>query len=274
MGFGIDRWLDTKPGIGVELDLGHELVDGLEGFWTFNEGVGDSIHDLRNNNHGTNSGAVWGSGNFGDALDFDGTDIVKVPDDSTLVGFSEFTLEAWFLIRSMTGGGSGARLISKSNGSTGDDYGVVLRGSNRNPGARAIIGGVTKLAEPSPAEPVDFDRWYQIVGVWDGIGIGLFIDAVQRANISTSGAIADNAKELGFGGHPDSGGRYIDGFISHIRIWSRALSLDNIEWLRYEPFSMIKPRFRRTWFDVAAVAGANPKGPLGHPLYGAFGGPL
>ena len=56
-------------------------------------------------------------------------------------------------------------------------------------------------------------------------------------------------------------------------LWNRALSDREVAQLYFDPYIFIRPRLRVSLYAPVLV-GATPKGPLGHPLAGAFGGPL
>jgi hypothetical protein len=70
-----------------------EPDEGLVGYWSFDEGSGDTVHDYSGHgNHGTVYGANWVTGRSGSALEFLDTDIVRfIPnsfDDSISTSFS------------------------------------------------------------------------------------------------------------------------------------------------------------------------------------------
>ncbi len=58
-----------KPPLGSQIDLGYHLTRGLVGYWPFNEGSGNKVFDLSENDfHLTASGGpTWVGGKFGSA---------------------------------------------------------------------------------------------------------------------------------------------------------------------------------------------------------------
>lgn len=81
------------------------LDDGLEAYWKFDSGSGDTVEDSSiNSNSGSVSGASWTEGIFGEALSFDGVDDrVDIPDK---INDGGFTISIWFKPNGTDWGGS------------------------------------------------------------------------------------------------------------------------------------------------------------------------
>ncbi len=74
------------------------LSTGLVAAYSFDEGSGTTLHDTSgNNNNGTITNATWSTaGEYGDALDFNGTNsLVTINSSASLNLTSGMTLEAW-----------------------------------------------------------------------------------------------------------------------------------------------------------------------------------
>ena len=70
---------------------------GLVGYWSFNEGTGTIATDFSGNgNTGTVSGASWTSGKRGRALQFDGSDHVRIDGVADNVATGAATIAFWF----------------------------------------------------------------------------------------------------------------------------------------------------------------------------------
>ena len=67
---------------------------GLISYWSFNEGRGSILYDSTATNNGIIDGATWTTGKVGDALSFDDSDRVTIPDNPSL-NPSSITVEAW-----------------------------------------------------------------------------------------------------------------------------------------------------------------------------------
>lgn len=71
-------------------------VDGLVGYWGFNEGTGTTAVDSSSNGYnGTISGASWTTGIFGSALSFDGINDKIALSGFSMVGEDSFSVSAW-----------------------------------------------------------------------------------------------------------------------------------------------------------------------------------
>ncbi|MEM7386207.1 MAG: LamG-like jellyroll fold domain-containing protein, partial [Verrucomicrobiota bacterium] len=74
------------------------LADGIQGFWPFDEGAGDTTEDLSGN--GRNGVFTWGEpmwveGKVGGALYFDNQSGVEIPDYYGIGGATPRTISAW-----------------------------------------------------------------------------------------------------------------------------------------------------------------------------------
>lgn len=78
--------------------------EGLVGWWKFNEGTGNILHDSSGNgNDGKIYGATWIKGNTGIALLFDGKDdYVVCGNDTSLQIDGSLTISAWIKVSSET----------------------------------------------------------------------------------------------------------------------------------------------------------------------------
>ena len=90
----------------------------LVGAWGFNEGAGTTLGDSSGNGRtGAMTGATWTTGRYGQALNFDGNDLVTLS-DLDLTG--SFTVMAWMQTRSLHASGC-ASLVMKAL-----DYGFEI----------------------------------------------------------------------------------------------------------------------------------------------------
>ena len=95
----IEDWLGDTTEIVLESDP--------IAWWPFYEGSGSLAHDISGyDNDGTiNNGASWVPGQYGNALEFDGSnDYVLVPESSSIsVGGGDYTISAWIYPHSVSG---------------------------------------------------------------------------------------------------------------------------------------------------------------------------
>ena len=70
--------------------------------------------------------------------------------------------------------------------------------------------------------------WHQVVGVYDRGAMSIYVDGVRMATKNVTDSIASSKYELGIGYDPQNG-RKIDGEISIARIYTKALTADEIK---------------------------------------------
>jgi PKD repeat protein len=194
---------------------------GLVAAYGFNEGTGSSVSDLSGNgNVGTVSGARWSNaGKFGKSLWFNGSSSrITVRDSPSLDLSGAMTLAAWvYPTVAMTDrrvvivkerSGSNAYHLHASSGTSGRVFtGVFTTTWNRLWSASAL--------------PVN--RWTHLAATYDGARQRLFVNGVQVASRTQTGAIATSTSPLRIGADGARGEHFL-GRIDEVRIYSRALS--------------------------------------------------
>jgi hypothetical protein len=201
---------------------------GLVGWWNFNEGVGNTVGDSSGNgNNGTISGASWTTGQYGQALNFNGaSSYASVPDSPSLRGMTELTIAVWWKATAWTPDYSG--IVSKY--ATGTDRAYILgypqSGTISFIIANGLAGyGATTVTAPSPT----LGMFHRLVGVFKGSSfVKLYIDGVQVASTSTSVAAIPNTSisPLLIGQYASY---YANGVADEVMIYNRALSASEIQ---------------------------------------------
>jgi hypothetical protein len=181
-----------------------------------------------NNNSGTLiNGVVYSSANGG-IFNFDGaTNYINVPGNSTLEPQS-ITIAAWI---NMSTSAPTARniFLTKWNG-----YSCEVEATTRRPYFR-----VNGPGDVYSSDNLVLGNWYQFVGTFEkGIGAKIYLNGVLKGSLSTSASIVHTPSSvLNIGRY--SGGVYFKGSISDVRIYNRALSVDEINQL----FNAIRDRY-------------------------------
>ena len=209
---------------------------GLVGYWSFDEGDGNTAHDSSgNDNHGTIHGASWTTGISGSALEFDGqSDYLQVPDSDSLdLKTNAFTIAAWINADSFfgEGGHNGNPILCKWQTSKVGQYFFT-----------AYSGGSLKLliADGNIADYVSTfgilstNEWNFVAALWDGTTTKLFVNGELAAENSTT--ISSLYQEHYYSDYVEighsTGGSYpywfFDGTIDEVRIYNRALSESEI----------------------------------------------
>lgn len=70
-----------------------------------------------------------------------------------------------------------------------------------------------------------------MAGAYDGSVARLYVDGVEDGSVETTGPIATNTERIYLGENAEAPGRQWSGLIDDVRIYSRALSADEIRYL-------------------------------------------
>ena len=218
----------------------------LRGCWQMDENAGTNIYDSSTiGNSGVLSGdAGWVTSRtgMGHALNLDGTgDYALVPDDASLDITSNITLAAWvkpgklgtqYLVKKATMNGIGGYELSLS------DPGKAFVRFNQIP------SGNTYRLDSLTSYPTTGNIWMHLAATYDGSYIRIYVNGVQdNISILISGlSIATNSLDLGIGA--DSiGGTPFQGQMDDVRVYNRALSLEDIQDLVGAPTNVIVSSF-------------------------------
>ena len=194
--------------------------------WRLDETSGTTASDSSGNgNTGTLvNGPAWTTGKINGGLSFDGTnDYVNIADHASLEP-SIFSISLWVKFDTLT-----SFLIEKRPDSGGSRIGFELY---RESGTGTFwflydedgIGGTLNVE--SITQPTT-DRWYHLVITRDGSGTNrIYVDGVQENSGTRVGGIASDS-DL-FIGSEGGVANFLDGTIDDVRIYSRALSSQEI----------------------------------------------
>ena len=219
--------------------------DSLVGYWSFDEGSGKEVKDRSGNgNHGTFAGnPEWVQGKFGRALEFDGkSSYVVVPDSDSLDLTEEITVMLWFRGNDVV---TQRRVMSKNN-----SYFVMFDMDDVSTMELLIQTG-----RRTGSAKIDWKvgEWYHFAGTFDSKGeIRIYIDGVLDAEGQHDKGI--NATDLDLWIGADDAGRPTDffpGVIDEVRIYSKALTEDDINLLMNTPSPVqIEASLSITWGSI------------------------
>jgi hypothetical protein len=197
----------------------------LVGWWKLDDGQGDVAKDSSGNgNDGDISGnPQWVEGVIGGALDFDGDgDYIDCGSADILGDMSEITVSAWLTIRSTTtqwmcavAKGENAWRLSIVSYDPRFHFGMTIWTA---PDAFGV-DGVTAVA---------LNEWHHATGTFDGDNINLYLDGLLDTSTDTTEPIGTNGMSVLIGENPESTGRYWDGKIDDVRVYSRALTEEEL----------------------------------------------
>ncbi|MDA1192567.1 MAG: LamG domain-containing protein [Candidatus Poribacteria bacterium] len=208
--------------------------DGLVGYWTFDDGDGDTAVDSSGNG---NDGALvrgpeWVDGQFGGALRFDGTQRhkVEVPhSDSFGTITTGVTLEAW---------------VNPANFNSWVSFGVkgdITYGMFINPSAfvRIHYSGGTTL--DTAASILAANEWTHVVGTYDGAHARIYINGEMEAEIASALPVPAGTAAFVIGGTLESRDWYT-GMLDEVRLYNRGLTEDEVRANMAGPTRAVEPR--------------------------------
>jgi len=214
----------------------------------FNEGYGSVVHDVSGNgNHGTIYGAMWTRGRHGWALEFDGVDdYVEVPhNDSLNPHYSDFSIVFWVKYSDETT----STIVCKSNGGRPSvDYGWLV---TFNPAGEIRL--YTASASGAWGDSGTFyartqktyndGKWHFVaivVGRSSNDDVKIYVDNVEdTVRYSDITTVEDIANNLPLRIASEADGDYpLKGIIDEVRIYSRALTEEEIKALYYSSQSV------------------------------------
>jgi len=220
----------------------------LVAHWPFDDGAGATAADISGNGHdGTIVGAAWASPGWdgtGSALDFDGIDDLIELGKFDVIG-SGITLAAW--INAEGFGITDARIISKANEWGGNDhwwmFGTFGNGSSLRFRLKTDESATTATLISDPV--LELGTWTHVAATWDGSTMRIYSNAVEIASMAKGGsAVAvDPAISVAIGSQPSDAFatlpshvvKFFDGRIDDVRIYSHALSAEELAAIIPEP---------------------------------------
>lgn len=206
-----------------------EAIDSsLVAAYSFSESNGTIVNDSSTQN---NKGQLLNgakrviNGKYGSAIDFDGVnDRITVPDSNSLDLTKGMTLEAWVYPKKNMYGWSTVIMKQGSNkliytlyahGEQAKQYGIIYSDS-----AEQIAEGGNKLP---------LNNWTHLAVTYDGNEIKVYKNAQLISSKSYSKPIEISSGALGIGGNGVWTNENFPGIIDEVRIYSRALSQNEIK---------------------------------------------
>jgi hypothetical protein len=182
--------------------------------WSFNEGSGGTAYDAHN----------WVKGKSGTALSFDGVDDgVRVPDSPSISITGNMTAAFWVKrdgYATSCGPAGVCEVISKRVSS--DGFIVSISNADRkptfiiNPWGNEVISDVV----------LENGAWYFVAARYNGTHLSIFVSGTWNHEETAQTSINPNNDPLWIGASRYSRG--INGSIDEVRIWSRALTEQEI----------------------------------------------
>ena len=223
------------------------LNNGLVGYWSFNQqDMAQSPNDTYaldlsgNGNRGqlvnmsTSSARV--AGKLGQALSFDGVnDYVNIANTNPSLRFTgNATVSAWVKLNSYPNEQTAIfrNQADDAFSEWGISFDVVSYGSPAEPVLYVVHteGGAHQHNSGDTTQKIALGRWYHLVGVWDSPNLLVYMNGVLEtaANVGI-GTLRIGTNAASKIGTRTPGDEVVDGLIDDVRVYSRALSADEIK---------------------------------------------
>lgn len=216
-------------------DVEVALLYGLVGHWRLDEKNGLTAVD---STVFANDGALQGSpvwkpedGAVDGALEFGGSsDHVDL--GTFDVSGGAMSIAAWFRADKLTGSAEDGRIISKATGQNTQHHYFMLSTMKSDSSVRLCMrirtNGNTKTLIADSGN-LTTGQWTHAVAVYDGTDMVLYKDGVEVGRIGKSGTLdTDPTVPVWIGDNPGPSAKPFDGLIDDVRIYNRALCVDEI----------------------------------------------
>jgi len=228
------------------------VTEGLVSYWTFDKADidGDTAKDVWGKNDGTIMGPKIVEGKIGEALEFDGSDdSVDCGNDKSLDITDEMTHEAWVKLNSFQTIGGNCRITNKGISDT-EVYTFLIDVGDGTPTFYIYVAGQSHGVQ---GEPLSLNKWYYLVGTYDGDNLKIYIDGELSNTLAQSGEIDTSAGSLAIGSRPEGGARVVNGIIDEVRIYSRALTEEEVKQnMNAEGLAIVSPitKLSLSWGEI------------------------
>ncbi len=210
-----------SQGLQFSSSIMHTLGDEAVGIWSFDQG-GAVIDTSGYKNNCTNSSALSSSGIIGQALSFDGNDLVNCGDVLNFSDKSNFTLEAWF--KSDSPATAYPRIIEREKYTPRDGYDLYIDRASQEVGIERWVNGSASRVKTK----IIYNRWNHVAVIYNGNNLSLYLNGVASASVADNRSLASFTANLVFGSS-STPGSYFNGLMDEVRIYSKALTSAEIQ---------------------------------------------
>lgn len=214
-------------------------LDNPFAWWRFGESSGTTANDSSGNGYNGTiaaSGVTLGQPGslFGDsntAFKFSGNAGASVTPPPTLntalAGKTALTVEAWFKPISFTSGGD-ILLVANAWDGASDGFMLFARPSDNSVWFGVSTGSAQTFASYSLPAAWDTNKWYHLVGVWDGSNIKVYANATSGSSSVLTGSLVAGENAITIGFNTDNSGDYGTYYHDEVAIYTNALTASRI----------------------------------------------
>jgi len=172
------------------------------------------------NNHGAIYGAIESDGKIGKGLSFDGIDDYVDCGNPVIFNIGIVSLIAWVKVIGPGDSGMYSRIIEKHYSNS--DY---LGLNNNDTKFKACFAdGTSPYGLLESVSIITYGQWYHVVAIHDGINDYLYINNVLESTRSNTRVLNNSTEKVYLGKMPLVGTHRFNGIIDEARIYSKALT--------------------------------------------------
>jgi len=213
-------------GLWILTSYGQAADTSLVLYLPLDENKGNIAYDLSEykNDASLKGKANWAPGKFNSGIELGAGNYLEVGDSDSLDITKALTISCWVKIMGLTGDNQSG--VEKGAAWVSGEYNLL-----------PVYGGGVLLQMFDLPEECDDEaiggsvsdgEWHFITGTWDGGTIAVYIDAKESRALPCKGELIPN-NDLLFIGCRGGSGRWVNGFMDEIKIYNRALSIEEIE---------------------------------------------
>ncbi len=164
------------------------------------------------------------------SVQLDGTNHLNLGTGVNVSGGTQMSISGWVYLDSDVGPNDN-RIISKGVGTGANDVVWALRVSQSSdrPQFSVRIGGAAQITSLAGVATLAQNVWHHLVGVYNNGTIEIWSNGVlQNTRAVVAGNLDTNADQTWIGDQPTSDNRPLDGRVTDVRIYNRALLPDDI----------------------------------------------
>jgi len=219
-----------------------DIDKGLIAYWSFDDGT--ATDNSGNGHDGTKNGGFFFDGMKGKAFLMDGTsDYISVPDDQALrLSGTDFTISSWVYLNEHDPSYSSGIVVKRGAGSS-NGYITGITGMQQTDtgfGYMQISGGDNpRLATKSP---IALQGWNHLLYTFDVSEETMSVYLNGQLSSTSAGIPAPNAAtvaDLCIGKDSQLDEYFFSGMLDEIRIYNKALSMSEIQYLNFEMLDVI-----------------------------------
>lgn len=222
-------------GLGISLASAQSLPAyvptlGLVGFYPL-DGNAKDLSTSANDGITTGCTATTDrNGKINGAYNFNGTsDYVTVFNDSRLNPNGAITVSAWIKATAFAAMAYDNTIVGKDDWSFGNEGYVLRCGDAGKLGFNIAKNSNTWEESLTATAELNTNNWFFVTGVYDGTSIKTYVNGMLKNTLPSTGALVSSYVSLLIGSCPGpAGGRFFNGKIDDVGIWSRALSATEI----------------------------------------------